>query len=289
VNTANRARVARRRAQRLGLQLSQRGSVFAVRDGDITLAVGPLGVVDAYLIERRKPTSPGPPRTTYAPITWAPTIDRYLLTLAAAGQRPLTLRLRSFQLCQVARGLDCPPEQVTGEMLINWFGRQQHWTPEGRKSYRAGIRGFFEWAHHSGRLPTNPGADLPRVRVPKAPPRPASDQAWDVAWGRADARLRLMLRLAAEAGLRRAEVAQVHTDDLNAGIGGPELIVHGKGGKQRVVPVSESLAALPRLGAPGHTPGMPEQGWMFPDRAQCSTVQRGYGATDSKFGPVAGS
>jgi hypothetical protein len=80
----NRARVARRRAQRLGLQLTQRGSVFAVRDGDITLAVGPLGVVDAYLLERRKPASPGPQRTTYAPITWAPMIDRYVLTLAAA-------------------------------------------------------------------------------------------------------------------------------------------------------------------------------------------------------------
>jgi hypothetical protein len=52
MNTANRARIARRRAQRLGLQLTQRGMVFTVRDGHITLALGPLGVVDAYLIQR---------------------------------------------------------------------------------------------------------------------------------------------------------------------------------------------------------------------------------------------
>jgi integrase/recombinase XerC len=261
----NRARVARRRAQRLGLQLTQRGTVFTLCDGEITLALGPLAVVDACLIGRRSPASPGPPRSTSVPKAWAPMVDKYLSTLSAAGQRPLTLRLRHFQLCQVARGLGSSPEQVTGEMLVDWFGRQQHWSPEGRKSYRAGARGFFAWAHGSGRLPTNPGDDLPKVRVPKAPPRPASDEAWDVAWGRADARLRLILRLAGEVGLRRAEVACVHSDDVNAGIGGVELIVHGKGGKQRVVPVSESLAALLRQGAPGHTPGMPEQGWLFPN------------------------
>jgi hypothetical protein len=51
VNTANRARIARKRAQRLGLQLSQRGTVFTLCDADnITLAVGMLGVVDAYLM-----------------------------------------------------------------------------------------------------------------------------------------------------------------------------------------------------------------------------------------------
>jgi integrase len=247
---ANRARVARRRAHRLGLQLTQRGTMFTVSDGDITLAVGPLAVVDAYLMERRKPASPGPQRTTYAPITWAPMIDKYLLTLVAAGQRPLTLRLRSFQLCQMARGLDCPPEQVTGEMLVNWFGRQQHWTPEGRKSYRAGVRGFFQWAHRSGRLPTDASQDLPKVRVPKAAPRPASDTAWEAALSGASPRVVLMLRLAGEAGLRREEVAQVHHRDL-IDVGAPQLLIHGKGGKKRIIPISEDLASLIRQGATG--------------------------------------
>jgi hypothetical protein len=42
MNTANRARVARRRAQRLELDLTQRGTMFTVRDAGITLALGPL-------------------------------------------------------------------------------------------------------------------------------------------------------------------------------------------------------------------------------------------------------
>jgi hypothetical protein len=51
-----------------------------------------------------------------------------------------------------------------------------------------------------------------------------------------------MARLAGEAGLRRAEVAQAHRDDLIADRGGWSLIVKGKGGKQRVVPLTDDLA-----------------------------------------------
>jgi integrase/recombinase XerC len=106
--------------------------------------------------------------------------------------------------------------------------------------------------------------DLPSVRIPPATARPVPDEAWRQALSTADVRVTLMLRLAAEAGLRRAEVAQVHTSDVIDSLSGPQLVVHGKGGKTRVVPISDSLAAVLRLGAPGHTPGMLTPGWLFP-------------------------
>lgn len=71
-------------------------------------------------------------------------------------------------------------------------------------------------------------------------PRPATDEIWENLLANAPAREHLMARLAGEAGLRRAEVAQVHTNDL---MPRPSLIVHGKGRKQRVVPLNDSLAA----------------------------------------------
>lgn len=254
MNNTNRARIARARATRLGLQLSQRGIVFTLYDAEgVTLAVGPLAVIESYLIQRARPRRPGPAPSSRMPESWRRDVDDYLTTLTAGGQRPLTIRLRRANLCLAARGLGCPPAEVTAEQLVNWLGKQQHLSQEARKSYRATLRGFFLWLYEMGRVPVYIGDALPRVRVPKAPPRPASDDAWRKALEAADRRTELMLRLAGEAGLRRAEIAQVHTRDL---MDGGALLVHGKGGKQRVVPISDRLAALIRE--------TPQQGWVFP-------------------------
>jgi integrase len=51
-----------------------------------------------------------------------------------------------------------------------------------------------------------------------------------------------MIRLAAEAGLRRAEIAAVHSRDVMRDLVGRSLIVRGKGDKQRIVPISDELA-----------------------------------------------
>lgn len=149
-------------------------------------------------------------------------------------------------------------------MLVGWFGKHP-WSLEHRRSTRSAVRGFFSWAYKAGRVPRYLGDELPAVRQPPASPRPAPDDAWHAAMAAEDARTQLMLRLAAEAGLRRAEVAQMHSRDVFITGGAAQLTVHGKGGKKRLVPMSDDLAVLVRQGAAGHTPGMSSYGWLFPD------------------------
>ncbi|HEU5223919.1 MAG TPA: tyrosine-type recombinase/integrase [Candidatus Lumbricidophila sp.] len=72
---------------------------------------------------------------------------------------------------------------------------------------------------------------------------------------RADDRTRLVMRLAHDAGLRRTEIALIHSDDLSQDFIGWTLLVHGKGGKRRTVPLTPRLAL--ELRAHGH-------GWVFP-------------------------
>lgn len=79
----------------------------------------------------------------------------------------------------------------------------------------------------------------------------------------ADPRTDVMLQLAA-VGMRRSEVAQVSTHDLISD--GPCLLVHGKGDKRRVIPISEKLATLIAAGAAGHTEGAPATGYLFPGK-----------------------
>jgi integrase len=71
----------------------------------------------------------------------------------------------------------------------------------------------------------------------------------------ADARTRLMLVLAVRQGLRRGEIALVHSDDVIEDLAGWTLRVHGKGRKDRDVPLAEDVATMLRT--------LPS-GWAFP-------------------------
>jgi integrase/recombinase XerC len=254
-------RCVRRRAHRVGLRMVLHcgGAIELLADGSVVHG-GNLQTVEAYLAEQPTPARPRKP----VPDSWAPLIDDYLTSLAAVGQRRATLELRRDHLNRIARGIDCPPNTLTAERLVDWFGQQTHWKLETRRGYRNAARKFFQWAYRTGRVGVDLSDALPAIRQIMPPPRPTPDDVWRQALAGADARTTLMLRLAAEAGLRRGEVAQVHTHDVLDGIDGARLVVNGKGGKVRILPISDSLANAIRAGAQGHTPGAPGQGWLFP-------------------------
>jgi integrase len=121
---------------------------------------------------------------------------------------------------------------------------------------RTSLVSFCEWAQANAMMDQNPALQLPKVASTSPAPRPAPDEVWRDLLAAAPPRERLMARLAGEAGLRRAEVACAHRDDLLLDHGGWALIVHGKGRKQRVVPVTDSLAAAIHA----HR----ERGYLFP-------------------------
>ena len=147
---------------------------------------------------------------------------------------------------------------MTGADLLAILGRPAY-SIDHRRSLRSSLASFYRFCVAYGIVADDPTAELPVVRAAMGAPRPATDEIWHHILDNADPRTRLMARLAGEAGLRRAEVAQVHTDDLNDGIDGPELIVHGKGAKQRVVPITVTLA--------GEIVGRcPTGGFLFPGR-----------------------
>ncbi|OPE45947.1 integrase [Mycobacterium intermedium] len=193
----------------------------------------------------------------------------YLAAEAGAGRSPATIATRRGHLAYMARGLRCVPALVTTAGILGWFGRQT-WSIETRRSYRNTAVSFFGWAYRAGQLSANPAADLPVMRAASPAPRPAPDAVWSAAIAGADPRVRLMLRLAAEAGLRRAEIARVHRRDLTRGPAGAELLVHGKGGKRRVVPIGDDLGAAIALRideaavSQAHIRSVDADGYLFP-------------------------
>lgn len=189
------------------------------------------------------------------PVAWLPYLDNFATALRAAGAPETTVTTRLNHLRRVARSFGAAtPALVDGDRLTQWCGRQD-WSIETRRGYRNSLLAFYRWGVASERLTHNPAEKLPHVPAAKPVPKPAPDTVYFTALKKADHRETLMLRLAAECGLRRAEVAQVHTRDLIEDLSGWSLLVHGKGNKDRVVPLPSKIAVeLRRL----------PRGWAFP-------------------------
>ena len=129
---------------------------------------------------------------------------------------------------------------VSAARLVEWAGARE-WARETRRSHYASLRGFYGWAVDAGICAEDPTGALPSIKPGPAVPRPATDRAYRDALAAADERGHVILRLAGEAGLRRGEIARVHRRDLLADLAGVTLVVHGKGDRVRLVPLSPSL------------------------------------------------
>lgn len=174
--------------------------------------------------------------------SWSTAVEDWIGSMTAAGVPATTQRTRREHMQRCARvGGWSSPTLVTGEGLVRWFSRQS-WAPETRRSHRNTHRSFWAWWVATGRGDVNHAEALPRVKATAGIPRPVDEISYRAALRDASPRVRLILRCAAEVGLRRAEIAKIHRRDLLQDLGGWSLIVHGKGDRPRVVPLPGGLA-----------------------------------------------
>lgn len=173
---------------------------------------------------------------------WRALITDYVTYLAAIGRPATTIKLRDTQVRFLAKTLGVPPAEVDAQALVDLYTLHRDWKPETRRSFKDGINGFYQWAVRFGHLDANPVEELPAMRGSQAKPKPCPESVYRAALLNADERETLMLKLGGDAGLRRGEICQVHRKDLRRTASGPELLVRGKGAKQRIIPVTEDIA-----------------------------------------------
>ncbi len=174
---------------------------------------------------------------------WDACINSWLTWLTVAGLSPATIRLRRDHVRSIARrSRTRHPQALTLGILIQTCAAQRQ-SNDHRRSLQASFRNFNTWAVAQGFMETNVAELMPRVMASSPHPRPVPDDVWAELLAKARPREHLMARLAAEAGLRRAEVARMRAQDLVSDSEGWALIVLGKGNKQRIVPITAGLAA----------------------------------------------
>lgn len=192
------------------------------------------------------------------PPLWRPLLDQWVMFLQAKGLRPATVRVRRQHVVHFARAhSDLAPHDVTVQDVLTWTATKS-WKPETRHGVHASWSSFLSWLHgHTITMPT--------IRRPRAVARPAPDHILNDILACDDDRVALAARLAAWAGLRRCEIVLVALEDLIDDLTGKSLIVHGKGGIQRLVPLSTALEQAITSYAARHAIS---SGWLFPGADQ---------------------
>lgn len=194
---------------------------------------------------------------------WELAIVGFATYLRAANRSRQTIRLRTYWVTRFSNECRADDPLLVGpDVLLEWVGNDA-WSAETRKSARASLVAFYHYLVETDRISElqNPARRLPKVTPARAVPRPAPDQVLRDALWQASDRDRLIIMHAAYAGMRRAEIAQVHSSDYRWDTG--EILVHGKGEHERLVPLHPDLAILVRAELARRSAGTHGTGYRF--------------------------
>lgn len=198
-------------------------------------------------------------RLTYHPgAMWDSAIAGYAAWLSAGARSTQTIRLRRYWLGRVA-AVHVDPWSVDPLELVQWVAGRD-FSAETLRSIRASLNGFYRWAIDAGWTTVNPARMLPSIRVRRTIPKPTPDEVFDAAIARASARDRLILRLAAHAGMRREEIARARWEDLDDE---DWILIRGKGGRERRVPLPADLIDELELERRRRAAGTVGAGWRY--------------------------
>jgi integrase/recombinase XerD len=187
----------------------------------------------------------------------------YLNHLKILGRSPHTIRCAKYDLDRFIKHLNTEHvhhiEELTADVLADY--QQElcfYLTAKGRplsirtQAQRMGvIKGFTRYLKHQDYLLSDPGKAIVLPKKPKRLPKvilSKSDikkllSAPDVQTNRGY-RNRIILELLYDTAIRRAEVANIRLADLDLSPSSGCILIHGKGDKQRVVPVSVRVCEL---------------------------------------------
>lgn len=174
-------------------------------------------------------------------------IVKHIAHLRRGGATPATIRHRRDNLKRLARQLDKPLLEASGEDLNDWQDMlYRRVDVVSVHVYTSHTRAFFRWAYEDAELlEENPARRLalPKLRKRQSQPIPEGELAFALSAAAPDPHMFAWLCLAGYCGLRAGEIAQVGRDDFSEDKNGHWLLVHGKGGKDRKVPVPEEVMA----------------------------------------------
>lgn len=159
--------------------------------------------------------------------------------IGATSAGHLTMRLQSLSASFGVRPLDTLDRHAIQLWEETAFA---HLASASRAAYLSAVRVFCAWLVVEGHIVVDPTMGVAKVRRPRSVPRAQSAAAVSKLFAACrDDRDRLVIWLMVGMGLRRGEVAAVRLENYDPTRG--VLVISGKGGHERALPVPTEVAA----------------------------------------------
>ena len=172
-------------------------------------------------------------------------IRAHLLHLRRQDMRAETIRCRGVNLRRADKGLPNGLAGATTDELWVWQDTlRAQLAIASVRCYTSHVKQFFRWAVREGHLEVDPTIELKTPRVPAGRAAPIPEDRLRVAVSCApdtpNRPLKTWLILAAYCGLRAGEIARLTRESISD----EKLLVDGKGGKPREVPLPPDVRTL---------------------------------------------
>lgn len=184
-----------------------------------------------------------------------PLLETWMLWQLAGKLSPATVSERVRVIAAFGEELGSSPVWAEPMDIVRWLGGHTEWSASTAATYHSYLRAFYCWLQIMEHRNDNPVLKLAAPRYPDRVPRPVSDDDLVALLSQPmHHRTRIMILLAALAGLRVSEIARVRGDDID--VTGPRIFILGKGGSKSWLPLHPLLVAAATT--------MPRRGWWFP-------------------------
>ena len=151
--------------------------------------------------------------------------------------------LRNFQQFLCSRPGPLPTSAaITRQLVIQYAVSLSHWSPITVRSKLACLSSFFGYLQDMGYVQGNPAKRLPLPKLEQHIPVTLSEEQAQQLLGAAQLPWhRCLVVLLLATGIRRSEAVLISLEEVD--LTNRQLLVHGKGAKQRVVPLTSSAVA----------------------------------------------
>ncbi|WP_037104836.1 tyrosine-type recombinase/integrase [Rhodococcoides fascians] len=186
------------------------------------------------------------------------TIDQWEVFQVGTRKSDCTVseRIRVLRQFESDAGMD--PTYAQPIDIVRWYRSHPEWSKGTHYTYHSYLKTWFRWLQLQDIRLDDPMLKVGNVRQPKRKPRPVADEHLiELLKTNMMHRTRVMILLAALAGLRCIEIAKFRGEHIDLPRG--RMLVLGKGGDEDWVPIHPVLATTAET--------MPARGYWFPSNS----------------------